>query len=81
MPRPPSFSNAICARVAADAGSIWSTQPIVLIPRQRDRFELSAEEIGQSVLLVERNAAGRPTGLRLQGGRIRNVWLERQAGG
>lgn len=60
--------------------SLWTTQPIVLTAVRRDRFEFNAGEIGGSVLLVERNESGRPAGLRLQSGRIRNVWLERQSG-
>ncbi|MFC4307784.1 serine hydrolase domain-containing protein [Steroidobacter flavus] len=57
--------------------SLWTTQPIVVTPRQRDRFELSIPEAGECVMLIERDAKGRPTGARLQGGRIRNVLLER----
>jgi CubicO group peptidase (beta-lactamase class C family) len=59
--------------------SLWTTQPIAVTPRQRDRFELDFPEAGQCVLIVERDADGRPIGLRLQGGRIRNVLLERSA--
>ncbi|HEY5756427.1 MAG TPA: hypothetical protein VIU34_11430, partial [Steroidobacter sp.] len=57
--------------------SLWTTQPIAVTPRQRDRFEVDFPEAGECVLLVERDADGRPIGLRIQGGRIRNVLLER----
>jgi hypothetical protein len=58
--------------------SLWTTEPIVVVPRQRDRFELSIPEAGECVMLIERDAGGRPTGVRLHGGRIRNVLLERR---
>ncbi|MBL8269225.1 serine hydrolase domain-containing protein [Steroidobacter sp.] len=59
--------------------SLWTTQPIVVTPREKDRFELSLPEAGESVMLIERNAAGRVTGARIHAGRIRNVAMERQA--
>lgn len=59
--------------------SLWTTRPIVVTPRERDRFELSIPEAGECVMLIERDAAARVTGLRLHGGRIRNVLLDRQA--
>lgn len=59
--------------------SLWTVEPMVLTPRQQDRFEFSAPELGESVLTVERNAAGKPRGLRIDGGRIRNVKLSRVA--
>ncbi len=41
--------------------SLWTTQPIVVTPRERDRFELSIPEAGECVMFIERDAAARVT--------------------
>jgi CubicO group peptidase (beta-lactamase class C family) len=55
------------------ARSLWTPHPVTFTPCLRDRFD--AEPHWMSTIRFVRDVHGRVTGLRVHGGRIRNVWF------
>jgi len=57
--------------------STWNVGPITLTPVLPDRFEGRADRINWDVVVFERDACGRPTGLRLHTHRARGLFFEK----